>query len=613
MGLLSLAQKAYNKETNYIAGSDNAESSAKTKSTDNKTNSQLQKTTPQPAAKTVKMVAEDKLEEKVDKIVTSQSSPKKQGKIKTFINDKIKVDKKLVELRKKCKNNGIKFDTVLKHLGIEFVIKKPEEQLQILAGIERGIDEHIANKKFIKDKNLDKDKAVAARAKSNIEAQTAGLDIDESDGKDIGNINKKLDKDFEKLSDEEKTKKLNEIVEEKVKEEESKYDNKIRKCKNRNEREKLIKNREKHIENARTKWFHDYAEAHSAKEAAKAVVIVAANGMNKAVDYVLNTRCNDSNEKIKTADEVMSVKYVTDLLKGYYDRGEVPPKKVLEDANRIIVAAKSYPGAKQFEAEFYELRLLLKKEGIPEYLTAEELTTMSVGIGLGISFNENMTTDQKAECLNIWDEHANEFPDDYTQVKNEYNESVKQYLEEHPEAKEGIEELYKKYKEEYGKTPDIAKAATKRAEGLIQNQNSGITPKDEQDVKFNSNDNNITENKNENKAIKNTTSAKDIAKSIKSGDYTITDAINQFHEKAFDAIFEDQDLFAKNKVIAKIYVNNFRKDLKKLLELSNFSSAIELIAQNISPIIKEDYARQVKLSGITREAIFGKDDENAAA
>ena len=613
MGLLDIAKRAYN----YIVGADNAQVAAQPQKTNNKTQHKTSTGTSKQAEITV--IATEIKEAPVDKVEIKQGTQKKKSKIKTFIQEKKVIDKKILDIRKKCKANGISFENVLMQLGIDFAIKKTADQMTILQNVEIALNEYIANKKFGNDVDIDKDKAVAARTQTNIDAQEAGVEVQQLSTKKAGNVNKELSSDYEHMSEEEKIEKLNEVVEQKVQEEEQKYDMKIRSAKSKSERTRLLNGKEDHIKYYRRKMFMDYSEVHSAEESAAAVSVLKAEDMAYGTKYVLHVRCNNKEERTEIADNKMTVDYLMGILKAYHDRGEVAPKEVVELTNKILVQAKSYMGVQQYEDAFYKLRLYSEENGLPEYLTEEQLTAMSTGIGLGISFNENMTVDEKANCLNIWDEHASEFHD-YAQVKENYNQSVKQYLQEHPEAKQGIEELYRKYKEEYGKVPDVPRAAKKRLD--VNNCNSNTNNVSEIGTKQNElSFNTIAEAEftplqtelKASSAVCVERTPKDIAHEIKDGNITVLDAINKFHEKAFEAIFEDHDLFIKNRPIAKIYINNNRKDLQKLLKLSNFSSAVELIAQNISPIIKEEYASQIKMSAITRDAIFGKDEDNAAA
>ena len=143
-------------------------------------------------------------------------------------------------------------------------------------------------------------------------------------------------------------------------------------------------------------------------------------------------------------------------------------------------------------------------------------------------------------------------------IKTEYNTSIKSYLKEHPEASKGFAELKVKYLQEYGKTPDLPKAALKRA-GVSypqQNTESNQSQKPESETKE-------TGDKYEtNRVVDENSSAKEITESIKSGDITVLDAIKICKETAYKAIFNDPDLFHKNSVIAKLYINENRKDLK---------------------------------------------------
>ena len=463
MGLLDIAKRAYN----YIVGDDNEKSSAAKKTKSPAAATSKAATSNAGTVKQQKAIIAPEIKEKPVDIVESSSKkkPNEDGRVKKFIKSKKEVDAKIKAIHELCKKEGIKFNNVLKQLGIDFAFKTTEEQMQILTNIENGIKEFVKNKKYAdgNDVELDKDCAIAARVQNKMDAQEAGIDADKISASEIGNINKDLGKSYEKLSDEEKEQKLNDVVEQRVKEEEEKFDNQITKCKTEAQRAALRKRKAKHIELVRNELYMQFAEVHSAEEAVQAVSIVSANNMAKGIDYALNTKITDEQKRTDIADNKMTVNYVLGLLEKYYQRGETPPRDVLESANRILVSAKSCTGVQQYDNDFFQFRLDCEENGLPAYLSEEQLTAMSTGIGLGITFNENMTTEEKAFCLNSWDEHANKFSD-YYEVKTRYNESVEQYLKEHPEAKQGVEEIKTQMKEKYGNVPELPKAGKKRYE-----------------------------------------------------------------------------------------------------------------------------------------------------
>ncbi len=607
MSILDLARRFYN----YVAG-DDSEAKAATKT---KTPAEQNTSAATKPAKQNSVMPQQKLDAPVDKVVT-------KSKVLTKAEHTLEITKKMANITKRCKKLDISLDSVLKELGKKSFIKdfihlSHAEKLNILNIIEQSLNDYEKNTKNEDIGDLDKEKAIAARVSVAMNAIKTGTitDAKELSSDKVGNINNELGHDYETLSEEEKNNRLDDVVSAKAKEiADAKYNKNLKNCKSEKAKENVLKEKAAFERLLKRHMVIQFSEVHDENSAADAVKVLDAGDMDTGIDYVLNTKISDKAKRTEFADRKMTVEYVKNLLNSYYEKGQTPPKEVLEMANRIIVSAKSFAGVQQYDNDFYQFRLECEENGNPPYISDEQLTAMSTGIGLGITFNENLTVDEKACCINDWDEHANHFSD-YCNVKSSYNEAVKQYLKEHPEAAQGVEKLETKLREKYGKVPDLPRAGAKRA-GLevpklktaarlqpeATTTSSIDAKKEEKEVKHNE----ITSKKAE-------VTPKEIAESIKNGNITITDAINKFHEKAFDAIFEEPELFAQNRTIAKIHINNFRTDLKKLLTLSNFSSAIELIAKNISPIIKEQYAQEVKLSGITRNAIFGKDENNAAA
>ena len=385
-------------------------------------------------------------------------------KAKSIITEKSVVDKKIKSIHQKIKANKLLkgesaedfYNKVLKGMNFKtFIYKSTNEQLKILDEIDASINRYIEIKKHGVSKNADAASIVSESAKNAMEAKQKGIisDSQELSSTEVGDAVEDLGKDFESLSKTDKLKRVELAGQKWFKEQEAKIDEEAEKyCKTEEEKIKYKKHAKQRLKYMARERQLQILETKPSDIAAKSVVMLQSEDMDYGIKTVLTTR-NSKQEKINVADNIMSVEYVKDLLKSYYDRGETPPKEVLQAANQVLVAAKSYEGTQKFEREFYQFRLDCETNGIPDYMSQEQLTAMSTGIGTGISFNENMTTEQKVQCLHSWDEHQRNFSD-YETVKNEYNNAIKQYIQEHPEAKEGIEELYTKYKMQYGKTPD---------------------------------------------------------------------------------------------------------------------------------------------------------------
>lgn len=598
-GILDRAKQFAKEASNYISsivGSDNENKSVKKK-----------------GKKQLNSVIADNNANVVKPIDTFEKQPsKKQNNIdlhKISKNDVVNVGKEIDALKKQYGISDKEFyEIILPKIGYtkeNFLKLSPKQQLEELYTIKGGTNLYIFDK-YKDDPNFNKAEimgnAVADFKKAN---ELGGI-------KDVKDFNKhtkfyihKMNKELKSaVTDDEKIEIVSRNRLELEKNINAQRNAELKNCKTDAQRAAVNKKYDARIES-----FEGYLQTVHLVEHCKPeeayISTYLRRGNNMADGYERAIKSYSCQAMSRAADSFTHERKINQL-QHYNEYGDPISAQVYGEATQIQTQFMSKEGLEKLEEDAYKFKQEFYKN--PEkysFITEEHLTKESVATGMGAVLNKNLTPEQKAEFLKIWNEHAKEFSD-YDDVRGQFYAELKQYMEKHPEAKQGIEDIKTKYQEKYVRRFEVPWAAKKRYDNRIQEQKSvnGLST--------NGNVQNTQQNQKENNNLTVNATTKDVAQAVKTGAITMIDAIADYHEKAYDAIFEDPELFNRNLTIAKLHINNHRKDLHKLLELSKFSSAVALIAQNISPSIKSEYAKEVNLSGITKDAIFGKDESYAA-
>lgn len=140
--------------------------------------------------------------------------------------------------------------------------------------------------------------------------------------------------------------------------------------------------------------------------------------------------------KIKTnstdiADR-MTADWDMEKLKYFKSLGQMPTAQEFGQGVKVSTSQMSAPAVTKYEQRFYEIKQSFYN-GNPEYdfLTEDYYTEGSTAIGLGIITNVNMSEEEKADALKTWDTHAQEFKNDYDEVKrNLPKAALKRYIVE---------------------------------------------------------------------------------------------------------------------------------------------------------------------------------------
>lgn len=623
-GILERAKKFAKEATNYISSivsSDN-ESKPVQKKKDKSVNSVTNpenKTVAKPVDTFEKETPATKAAPKTPKTNETKSSKLNETNNTDFNNktvtkkDVLQKHNEIEKLKEKYNITDEEFyEVILPKIGYsreQFLKLSPEKQMKELHYISGGTNLYIYEK-YKDDPNFDKAEILANAAADLKKAQEdGGIKNAKEFDKAVKPYIEKINKDFANAKTEEEQ--INVLMENR-----QNFENDInvqreaalKVCKTDAQRA-MVNNKF----NNRIEAFEGYiqtsfiAKNASPKKAFMSTYLRSSknmvDGYNRAVkSFSCNNRCTAAGSFTHTR-RIQQLEY-------YNNAGDPISAEVYGECTQIAIQYMKKEDIEQYESDAYNFKKeYCKNPKKYSFITEEHLTQETVGMGMGAVLNKNMTASEKAEFLKTWNEHAQQFSD-YDEVRGQFYTKVKQYLESHPDAKQGIEDIKRQYQEKYGSNPNLPRAAQKRYDSMTQRGNNTL--------KTNDDDKNIAktqekhQKQNGHKALPTNASAKDIAQAVKSGKITITDAIAHSKEKALDAIFEDPDLFNRNLVIAKLHINNHRRDLQKLLELSKFSSAVKLIVKNISPTIKNEYAQKVQLSGITKDAIFGKDEQYAA-
>ena len=548
-----------------------------------------------PEGKTVEK-PEDKLE--ISKPVNKPvSEPSKTSGKKTDVSNKTSNNSKLEQAVSKKFQKIVQTGVVsARMLKGELKGLSLEEQLNRLSIIEQQVNLHNKDKEhgLIDEKSLNDEVYVMENTKTMTEAKKIGLDEKEAKKLHyITRLKESLGSDFEGLSHDAKLERI-ELVKGIFKQElkADLYKSvSAKKCAYLQKNEKLIDSLiERQLQLA-------YLAIMSGEEE-ESVRFRNGHDIADAKKLAINVKVNST----EIADR-MTADWDMKMLEYYKEAGQMPTAKEYGQGVQVSTSYMSNAAIVQYENRANEIKQNFYN-GNSEYsfLTEEYLTESTTAIGLGAVQNKNMTSDEKASFLKQWDDHAQQYSD-YDIVRSNFYKELKEYEQAHPEAKQGIEDIKSKYLQKYGTFPDLPKAAKKRYDSSNNEHDNKNNVSTQQKT--------MSASKQSAKYLSKVSMPKDIANALNVGDITITDAINEYHDKAYKAIFEDKELFHRNKVIATIYVRNMRNDLEELLRLSKFMSAVELISKNISPTIKEEYIRRVNLTITERSAIFGKDNQYA--
>ena len=111
------------------------------------------------------------------------------------------------------------------------------------------------------------------------------------------------------------------------------------------------------------------------------------------------------------------------VLKFKYEHGDEVPADVYGQAIEYSMQYKTAEDATQFEQDAYEFRQKVENGEIDApWMSKEHFEEEAAAIGAGISANENMTSEEKAELLKQWDSHTSSL--DHGKISEKYNNYI---------------------------------------------------------------------------------------------------------------------------------------------------------------------------------------------
>lgn len=180
--------------------------------------------------------------------------------------------------------------------------------------------------------------------------------------------------------------------------------------------------------------------------------ILNSDDINNGMQMLISSRINQE-EKVKAAD-MADYGFTKDLIRDYKEFGDEIKPASLKAYTATAMSYKSTNAATEYQANYkadrdvYEAALIKQRNG--EALTEDEKNLLSImsseyytataqGIGEGALNNVNMTTEEKANFLNQWEEDAKQYSDYEAVVTN-----IKEEMETNPQhtsLKEKIKEI----------------------------------------------------------------------------------------------------------------------------------------------------------------------------
>lgn len=367
-------------------------------------------------------------------------------------------------LKENLKNLGIKYSFTSKEFKPEGLIKKltglsddefnklsAEDRTRIQNAVAYAMKEYSEmSKKGLVNKDAGIEQLTVEFSKLVYEALTSGAFKNVQDYSEaVGDINKELGENFKNLSIEEqrKTLKAKRAADDRALETELVQADNLPQSEQEGAKNRII-TRHRFVRRGR---YMQLATQQKSETAMNGLVILKSDDIAWGAKTTLSTRCSEK-ERTQTADYA-DYSFTKGLIKDFKTfEDEIKPES-LKAYSCTVVTYKSEKGVKSYQQSYVDDRnkyeKAIEKQARGEALTAEEqelLTIMSndyytataQAIGEGALNNVNMTSSEKAEFINQWENDARKYSD-YAIVTRD----VKDALATNPQYKEIADKLEK--------------------------------------------------------------------------------------------------------------------------------------------------------------------------
>ena len=426
----------------------------------------------------------------VDKFESQQSTIEKK-------QDNFNIGQLKQTIENKCLANGIDYIGLLKNIGevagitkAQFDALSKNEQVEILNIVSAAIDKSIEQKKkYGISSNIKESEIIKSDAKNIYEAIKFGAIATVKELYDeIGDVNKEIGKDFKNLSIAEQRAKLENYRTAKKQEFEEYLQAQLKNIpeEKRGEIEKKLRCKQKFVERGR---FNDVLRTQSSETALNSIVLLSSNDIDYGAEIIMSTRINKA-ERTRTAD-MANFEFFEGLAKSFYSFDEPLEGNSVKNYTVTMTSNMSKNALSQYQEDYVEVRSKIENGEVDApYFSQEVLSNTSIGIGVGANLNVNMTTLEKADFLNKWENDAKQF-NDYEYVLSQTNSTIEEYLEKYPERSYEIKAILNKKEElkSYSSIKDktVEKAFYKNSSATLQNisSESSIPGRNEKQVKEN--------------------------------------------------------------------------------------------------------------------------------
>ncbi len=426
----------------------------------------------------------------VDKFESQQSTIEKK-------QDNFNIGQLKQTIENKCLANGIDYIGLLKNIGevagitkAQFDALSKNEQVEILNIVSAAIDKSIEQKKkYGISSNIKESEIIKSDAKNIYEAIKFGAIATVKELYDeIGDVNKEIGKDFKNLSIAEQRAKLENYRTAKKQEFEEYLQAQLKNIpeEKRGEIEKKLRCKQKFVERGR---FNDVLRTQSSETALNSIVLLSSNDIDYGAEIIMSTRINKA-ERTRTAD-MANFEFFEGLAKSFYSFDEPLEGNSVKNYTVTMTSNMSKNALSQYQEDYVEVRSKIENGEVDApYFSQEVLSNTSIGIGVGANLNVNMTTLEKADFLNKWENDAKQF-NDYEYVLSQTNSRIEEYLEKYPERSYEIKAILNKKEElkSYSSIKDktVEKAFYKNSSATLQNisSESSIPGRNEKQVKEN--------------------------------------------------------------------------------------------------------------------------------
>ena len=356
-------------------------------------------------------------------------------------------------IENKCLANGIDYVGLLKNIGevagitkAQFDALSKDEQKEILNIVSAAIDKSIEQKmKYGISSNVNESEVIKSDAQNIYKAMQSGAIATAKELYDeIGDVNKEIGKNFKNLSILKQRAKLESYRTEKKQEFEEYLQAQLKNVpeEKRGEIEKKLRSKQKFVERGR---FNDVLRTQSSETALNSIVLLSSNDIDYGAETIMSTRINKA-EKTRTAD-MANFEFFEGLAKSFYSFDEQLDGNSVKNYTVTMTSNMSKNALSQYQEDYVEVRSKIENGEVDApYFSQEVLSNTSIGIGVGANLNVNMTTAEKAEFLNKWENDAKQF-NDYEYVVSQTNSTIEEYLEKYPERSNEIKVILNKKEE----------------------------------------------------------------------------------------------------------------------------------------------------------------------